>query len=158
MSLYNMIMGCDMASFLVFPMLGFGHPENFPRFRDCHIEGEFIEVLSRMGGGNRDCWEKGEENCDCCACMADKIEKNPLCISRTDDDFDCTYCTFKFKVPEEWKKDFELIKNGNLKETSEKYKNLVLSIVKTEELKEKLKKILFDLKEVENKLKESEKK
>ena len=89
-----------------------------------------------------DALEKGEK-CSCVACQADKIAASDGCLSRVDDDYDCTYCTFKFKVPEKWQKDYDLVIVGKIKETSNEYKDLVLSTLKLEEVKEKIKKVLY---------------
>lgn len=54
MSLYNMICGVNPAAFFILPMLG-KHPDEYPRFRDCFVSDDetSIEVLTRVGGGNR---------------------------------------------------------------------------------------------------------
>lgn len=147
MSLYNMVNGAQPATFFILPMLG-RHPDEYPRFRDCfigrkntdsetdqfgipvnkHGEEELISVYTRMGGGNRDCWEGYKDNCECAACIADKIEESSECIGRFDDVFDCTYCTFVFKVPEKFKKDFHLIKEGKIKETSKEYREILYKV------------------------------
>jgi len=151
MSLYNLIEGVNPAAFLILPMLG-KHADDYPRFRDCFVQKRkfvlskeglpymtmdeenpkwfenerepepVICVLTRMGGGNRECWEDGEEDCECAACEADKLEQHELCIERFDDDFDCTYCTFVFRVPDKWRADYDLIVGGKLSEISEEYK------------------------------------
>ena len=38
-----------------------------------------------------------------------------------DDDFDDTYATYEFNVPEKWKPDFDLIVAGKIKEVSDEY-------------------------------------
>ena len=138
MSLYNILHGVNPATFFIAPMLG-RHPEEWPRFRDCFI-GEAkktIEIYTRMGGNNGDCWawsetdypknENGE--CTCPACILDKeLEFNPYFLSRHDDDFDNTYCTLVFKVPEKWQEDFVLIIEGKFKEISNEYKDELYKI------------------------------
>ncbi len=56
MSLYNMINGVNPATFFILPMLG-KHPDEYPRFRDCFVgeDQKSIEILTRVGGGNRHC-------------------------------------------------------------------------------------------------------
>ncbi len=111
MSLYNMINGVNPATFFILPMLGEKHPETYPRFRDCFIENDEIHVYTRVGGGNRNC-KFGEE----------ELQGHPNYIRDFDDEFDSTFATYVFSVPEEFKPDFELIKAGKIKDISDKYK------------------------------------
>lgn len=114
MSLYNMLMGFNPACVLIMPMLG-RKQEEYPRFRDCFVtEENNIAIYTRVGGGNRGCGF-GEEEL--------YVDENFL--ETYDDDFDCTYATYVFKVPEKWKGDFDLIVNGKLQEVSKEYVNYV---------------------------------
>ena len=86
---------------------------DFYRFRDCYLdESGRIAVYTRGGGGNRECFcedyepEKmtdeslGEKhNPGCVSVMQSKNRKHPDYLTDDDDDFDCTYATFYFKVP-----------------------------------------------------------
>ena len=38
-----------------------------------------------------------------------------------DDDFDSTYATYEFKVPDKWKSDFDKIIDGKMSEVSKEY-------------------------------------
>lgn len=108
--LYNMINGYNPACVLVMPMLG-RKQEDYPRFRDCFVtEDKNIAIFTRVGGNNRNCGFGEEE-----------LYKNPNYIRTYDDDFDDTYATYEFRVPEKWKKDFDLIIAGNLNEVSDEY-------------------------------------
>ena len=99
--LYNMVHGVNPATFLILPMLG-KHPDEYPRFRDCFItEDDHILVLTRVGGGNRNDGYGEEE-----------LYKDPHFIKTYDADWDCTYGYYEFSVPDEWKADFDAIKNG----------------------------------------------
>jgi hypothetical protein len=118
--MYNLMHGYGPATFLILPMLGH-HPDKYPRFRDCSLGAEGTEtegsilVYTRVGGGNREAY-------------SDEIEwmrSLPTYVDDYDDDFDSTYATFVFHVPEEWKKDLELVLLGNLRETSEAYRKLL---------------------------------
>lgn len=129
-----MVNGVQPATFFILPMLG-RHPDRYPRFRDCfvgeqkaddeldqfgipvqkHGDEELISVYTRVGGGNRRYYEK--EIID--------LQSMPEYVKDVDDDFDNTFATFVFKVPEKFKKDFELIKEGKLMETSKEYKDIV---------------------------------
>jgi len=131
MSMYQMMNGVNPATFFFLPMLGIGHPDNFPRFRDCFIakhgwqllEGlprmvaeetepsGHIFVLTRTGGGNRD--EYAEE--------INALQSNSNYVGDWDDEFDSTYMTFKFKVPAEWKNDYDLILQEKWTEVSAEY-------------------------------------
>lgn len=79
MSLYNMICGVNPAAFFILPMLG-KHPDEYPRFRDCFVSDDetSIEVLTRVGGGNRG---YGEE----------ELMKHPNFLRTYDWDEDNTY-------------------------------------------------------------------
>lgn len=133
MSLYNQIYGVNPATFFILPMLG-RHPEEYPRYRDC-FAGKFsrsedekdpfgiplrkvnnsidiISVYLRVGGGNR--IEYQEE--------IEELRSHPEYINDFDDTFDNTFAIFEFSVPEEWKADYQLIKEGKVKELSDEYK------------------------------------
>ena len=111
MSLYNILNGVNPATFFILPMLGEKHPTNYPRFRDCFVENNEIHVYTRVGGVNRNC-NFGEE----------ELQNHPNYLRDFDDDFDNTYATYVFSVPDEFKSDFDLIESGKLKEISSKYK------------------------------------
>jgi len=124
MGLYNVLHGVNPASLVLLRALGLRHYKLNPdgkwptgRFRDIHIsgEGDKIILFTRNGGGNRECWEErsvcdeaevGEEPCfaftkDMCPPRVNEILKtHPRYIKDYDDDFDCTYASFEFKVPE----------------------------------------------------------
>lgn len=121
MSLYNMINGANPATFFILPMLGEKHPESYPRFRDCFVNNDNgkpeIHVYTRVGGGNRGDGYGEEE-----------LYKHPNFLSTFDDDFDSTYATYTFSVPEEWKKDFDLITDGKIKEISPEYKDRLYKV------------------------------
>jgi hypothetical protein len=96
-----MVHGVNPATFLILPMLG-KHPDEYPRFRDCFItEDDHILILTRVGGPNRDEGYGQEE-----------MEEDPHFIKTYDADWDWTYGYYEFSVPDEWKADFDAIKNG----------------------------------------------
>lgn len=108
MSLYNLMNGVNPATFFVLPMLD-KHPDDYPRFRDCFVtEDNHILVLTRVGGGNRNCGY-GEE----------KLCESPHFIKTFDADWDSTYGYYEFKVPDEWKEDFDALMKGE--NPSQKY-------------------------------------
>lgn len=113
--LYNMINGFDISCVTLLPMLG-RKSEEYPRFRDCWLSDDHthIEIYTRVGGNNRNCGF-GEE----------KLYEDKNFAYTVDDDFDNTYAIYAFKVPDKWKNDFELIKEGKYSEVSEEYINVV---------------------------------
>ena len=110
MSLYNMLMGFNPACVAILPMLGRKENE-YPRFRDCFVtEGGNIAIYTRVGGGNRNCGYNEE-----------KLYEDENFIKTYDDEYDTTYGTYEFKVPEKWKVDFDRIIDGRASEISEEY-------------------------------------
>ena len=110
MSLYNMLMGFNPACVVIMPMLG-RKQEEWPRFRDCFVTEEGnIAIYTRVGGGNRNCGY-GEEN----------LYYDEHFIKTYDDEYDTTYGTYEFKVPEKWKADFDKIIDGRADEVSDEY-------------------------------------
>lgn len=123
MSFYNMINGATAATFLVLPMLG-KHPDEYPRFRNCFLSDEghpeyndHIHVYTRVGGGNRN-GGFGEQD----------LYAHPEYVTTFDDSFDDTYGTYVFKVPEKWKNDFDLFKQGKIKEFSKEYQKEIIRV------------------------------
>jgi len=115
--LYNELFGYNPACVFVLPMLG-RKMDEYPRFRDCFIDCEGrkeIIVYTRVGGGNRG-EGYGEE----------KLYKDPNYLRTYDDDFDSTYGSYVFKVPEEWEEDFDLIEARKFNETSDAYVQLIV--------------------------------
>ena len=118
MSLYNALMGFNPACLLIMPMLGRKQDE-YPRFRDCFIseDKKYIDIYTRVGGGNRNSGYGEEE-----------LYKDENFVETFDDDYDSTYGTYRFKVPEKWQKDFDRIINGDLQNVSQEYIDTVKSI------------------------------
>lgn len=109
MSLYNMVHGNNPGAPLVLNLLG--KPQGyFGRLRDAWIEGQEdgtcrFAIYTRNGGGNREHYDDEKEagpDCECTGCIATyRLPADPAYLSDRDDDFDCTYATFYFKVPED---------------------------------------------------------
>ena len=109
MSLYNMINGFSPACVLIMPMLG-RKQEEYPRFRNCFVEDGMIAIFTRVGRYNKGCGFGEEE-----------LYKDPNYVRDYSDDFDPTYGTYLFNVPEKWKADFDRIMAGNFNEVSDEY-------------------------------------
>ena len=139
MNLYNMVNKVNPATFFVLPMLGSGHPDNWPRFRDCFVvPNQFkmvndipmmvvldpkskpngIYVLLRIGGGNRQSYVH----------QWDIIKNHPNYENDWDDEFDSTYAHIQYSVPEKWKNDYEKVISGNYASTSKEYKDLLYEV------------------------------
>jgi len=106
--LYNLIFGVHANADALLEALGLSRSD-FYRFRDCYVtEDNRIAVYTRGGGGNRECYCSQTEEHDpyCAVPMQEKARKHPLYLADEDDDFDNTYATFYFRLPEkEWLKD-----------------------------------------------------
>jgi hypothetical protein len=94
-------------------MLG-KHPDEYPRFRDCFvdIDDKTINIYTRVGGGNRESHKDEIE----------ELRKNQNYIRDYDDNFDNTFATFVFSIPEKWKIDFDKLINNKGNEISDEYK------------------------------------
>lgn len=115
MSLYNYLVGFNPACIFFMPILG-RKQEQYPRFRDCFLsdDGKHIDIYTRVGGGNRNCGYGEEE-----------LYRDPNFVETFDDDYDSTYATYRFNVPEIWKSDFDLVCKKEFDKTSAEYQKLV---------------------------------
>ena len=120
MSLYNMVYGFNPACIVLMPMLGRTQDE-YPRFRDCFLsdDNKYIEILTRVGGGNRN-QGYGE----------DELYKDPNYVKTYDWDMDSTYGFYVFKVPEKWQADFDMIVAKNYRDVSDEYVACVKAMFK----------------------------
>ncbi|MCK9601364.1 MAG: hypothetical protein M0R06_20150 [Sphaerochaeta sp.] len=93
MSLYNLLHGFNRNAPLALALVGV-KAEETGRFRDAWIEedGRHVSVFTRNGGGNREEYQE----------TIDGMAKNPLYVEDFDDDFDCTYATIRFSIPERY--------------------------------------------------------
>lgn len=100
MSLYNMLFGMNSQADLLLAVIGL-RKNDVERFRDVHAssDGVSIEVYTRTGGGNRGDYPN----------IA--MRKRPEWSGSADDDFDSTYCTDTFTVPEQWRNDVVAIRD-----------------------------------------------
>lgn len=131
MSLYNMLFGQRQHSGVVMAVLG--NPD-VGRFRDAWVERDGngtvrLAVHTRNGGGNREHWQSYNtiegDSCSCPGCVIQyQLPKHPLYISDADDDFDCTYATIYFRVPDEFIADFEAIADDKPFDPGERWQAL----------------------------------
>lgn len=113
MSLYNMLFGENEYTPVLLGVLGLDK-ESFGRFRDIYLnkDGSKIIVLTRCGGGNRECYEN----------MFEEMSKHENYIKDYDDDFDCTYAYIEFSIPEKFKDMCKSLATGeNPKTVHEKF-------------------------------------
>lgn len=94
MSLYNLICGMNRSADILLAVIGL-KKNDIDRFRDvfASADGKTIEVYTRTGGGNREDYPNLI------------MRKRPGWNGSIDDDFDSTYCTDTFSVPDEWIED-----------------------------------------------------
>jgi hypothetical protein len=134
-------MNADLA-LVISCILGFRIDEEIPRFRDvflkaddCPIDDYDFIIYTRMGGGNYECWEDNEENCDCPYHKLLKIEESPWYVAGYDDDFDCTYRSLVCKFTPEQKKIFNDVKENGFAVIEKQAKELFPSLFKVKESK-----------------------
>ena len=112
---YNVVHGYNPGCLFLMPMLGKTECE-YPRFRDCFYEDGLIAIYTRVGGPNRG-QGYGE----------DELYQDPNFVRTYDDDFDNTYGTYLFRVPEKWRSDFDKVLNKDFVNTSDEYKEMIYS-------------------------------
>jgi hypothetical protein len=108
MGLYNILFGEHPMSRYLMAMLNLKRVD-VGRYRDCYITkwgGETeadktlrIAAFTRNGGGNRDDYQH----------VTEALQAHPNYVTDFDDDFDCTYATYIFDVPEEYKEMVEFL-------------------------------------------------
>lgn len=96
MSLYNALFGRNPASRLLLAMLDLTEGD-VGRFRDCYLARDEnkklkIVIYTRNGGGNREDYQA----------VTDALQSHADYLTDYDDDFDCTYASYEFKVPEKF--------------------------------------------------------
>jgi hypothetical protein len=116
MGMYNMLFGESSEADTLLSLLGLTR-EDFYRYRDCYLEDDKIAVYTRGGGGNRECFCNDDWNekyeiehgnvigndghfPDCVVHKQRALRLHPNYLCDEDDDYDCTYATFYFSVPE----------------------------------------------------------
>jgi len=87
MSFYNMIFGKNPDTKDILALLGLSETD-IERFRDCYINDDEICIYTRTGGGNREYYPN------------EVLTSHPNYIRDEDDDYDCTYATYYFSLPQ----------------------------------------------------------
>jgi len=110
MSMYNMMFGQNPAADVILATLGLTRAD-VGRFRDAFIADGEIAVYTRNGGGNRETYQD----------VIDSLAKHPCYLRDCDDDFDCTYATIFFRLPEEYADDLKKIGTNEPFDPSERW-------------------------------------
>jgi hypothetical protein len=141
MSFYNMIHGVNPLSGVLLKMLD-TTTGAIPRFRDCYFDGEHIVIYTRTGGGNRDFYES-EQSCranypenftgtdDPSGPWNEDLRCLPGFVRDADDDYDCTYASFFFAVPEQFNLLLDKLRSMAQKETQSERWEAALDRIKT---------------------------
>jgi hypothetical protein len=95
--LYNILNGVNPETPDLLGAIGMT-TDDFYRFRDVYLDGDTICVYTRGGGGNRECYCDKPHDEHCVEPKQERLREHPLYIDDFDDDFDCTYATFRFKT------------------------------------------------------------
>lgn len=107
MSMYNLLFGKNEDADKLLEILGLTK-KDIGRFRDAYVtpDGQ-IAVYTRLGGGNRECLDPGDDHESeehwCYRPEIERLQNHDWYDRDEDDDYDCTYATFYFDVPEEIK-------------------------------------------------------
>jgi len=111
---YNVIFGVNPDTPIILAALELDL-EKIGRFRDVWVEKDCIAIYTRLGAGNAQCWCNSEDvkknphpldpnhASDCFVPNIKYLQKHPLYIRDEEDEFDPTYRTFCFKIPEVYK-------------------------------------------------------
>ena len=114
--MYNMLFGVNANAETFLRMLNLKE-EDCGRFRDCYLseDGTKIIVYTRNGGGNREDYQG----------VFNELSKHKNYICDYDDDFDCTYASIEFSVPDEYKSTVsELLETTDTTTGAEKWDKL----------------------------------
>ncbi len=122
MSLYNSLFGLNPAAHFLLSALGLTTAD-VGRFRDCYLqqEGEELRIViyTRNGGGNREAYEG----------VTAALQAHRCYLDDRDDDFDCTYASYFFAVPEKFKSAMGVFAAETV-EPGQKWNNLIEGLKK----------------------------
>lgn len=130
MSLYNMLHGNNPSAGVLLSVLNLTTGD-VGRFRDCYLEQKgagspIIVIYTRNGGGNRDDYED----------VTEYLRGHPNYITDFDDDFDCTYASYLFSLPEGSKEISQKIIDAGLLNTTTPHEKFqaVMDAIKVQKL------------------------
>ncbi|AJA41438.1 hypothetical protein AXJ14_gp119 [Geobacillus virus E3] len=92
MSLYNMLFGKNPNRDIILALIGLKECD-VQRFRDCGLTKDGIYIYTRTGGGNREAYPN------------ELLTSNQWYRYDEDDEYDSTYATYYFDIPDEIKED-----------------------------------------------------
>ena len=120
--MYNALFGYNELANKLLEILDLSK-EDFGRFRDCYLseDKKRIIVYTRCGGGNREYYQE----------IFDKMEQHPLYLTDYDDDFDSTYASIEFKLPDKYISTFEKMEVDTMT-GEEKFKKFLEMLEKSE--------------------------
>jgi hypothetical protein len=136
MNLYNALFGHTGLGPAVLAALNL-KPGDVGRYRDAWVEKDSngdvrLAVYTRNGGGNREHYDDAKDpgaDCDCTGCTIKyRMPKHPLYLYDTDDDFDSTYATAYYRVPDEYRAEFEAIALDQPIDPSERWLKMLASL------------------------------
>jgi hypothetical protein len=122
--MYEMVFGDGQSGLAILGALGFTKVSDVGRYRSCWIERDEdgalrAAVYTRNGGGNRECWaDQSEvpdgEQCACTGCIQTRVlPMHQGYLFDRDDEFDSTYCTNYFSLPDDLAERIErMVKDG----------------------------------------------
>ena len=115
MSLYNAVHGHNPLAGIVLAALGLT-PNDVPRLRDAWFDAENdrLVVYTRTGGGNRDYYDTKagnlEEGGEGEGPFNEDLRDVAGFLSDEDDDFDSTYASFYYSIPDRAREVFDTLK------------------------------------------------
>lgn len=101
--MYNVMFGVNPLGPLILATLGL-EPTQVGRYRDAFVSNGRIAVLTRNGGGNRDDHHE----------VFEFLRAHPLYITDEDEEYDTTYATVWFAIPEQYAEDLKKVDIGEL--------------------------------------------
>lgn len=115
-SMYNMLFGKNHFADFILESLDLTE-EDCGRFRDAFVAGGEIAIYTRNGGENRENQKKA----------IDWLKNHPCYLRDQDDNYDSTYATFYFSIPEEHKEAMLVMDNGPI-DFSQRWKDRLNNI------------------------------
>ncbi len=85
------------------------------RFRDCYLSDNKIVVFTRNGGGNREDYSE----------VIESLRAHKHYLTDYDDDFDCTYASFEFNVPDEFNSVISKLQIEDSRPPMDKFKQML---------------------------------